>query len=294
MTIHVAVMTQEAIDALAPKVGGRYLDGTLGGGTHSRALLQASAPTGRVVSLDVDRKALERAGEAFAAYGDRWKGVEANFRHMDRVAVDHDMISLDGVLLDLGFSSDELEDSSKGISFMKDGPLDMRLGPLSNDDGMTAAEIVNTWTVQDIERVISNFGEDPNARRIAKGIVDARKAARIIGTLDLASVITRVVPHVHSHIHPATRTFQALRIVVNDEIEALKEAIQGAHRILAPEGRLAIITFHSLEDRIVKQAFTDEALWDAITEKPLIPSDEEVAGNPRSRSAKLRVAKKRA
>lgn len=286
-------MTDEVLSALAPKAGGRYLDGTLGGATHTRALLQASAPDGHVLSMDVDRGALERARELLSAYGDRWIGAEENFRYLDRVAKDHDMIPLDGILLDLGFSSDELADPVKGLSFLQDGPLDMRLGYKANEDGLTAAEIVNSWTLGEIEKVLSTFGEEPFARKIAHGIIDARKAARIIGTLDLVSIIKRSVPvSMPDGIHPATRTFQALRIAVNDELETLKLAIQSSERALKSGGILAVISFHSLEDRIVKQAFQQEA-WDPQSKHPLTPSETELAENPRSRSAKLRYAVKK-
>lgn len=285
-------MTEEVLSALAPNVGGRYLDGTLGGATHTRALLQASAPDGHVLSLDVDRGALDRARAALSAYGDRWIGVEENFRYLDRVVKDHDMIPLDGILLDLGFSSDELADPIKGLSFLQDGPLDMRFGGKANEDGLTAAEIVNSWTPAEIERVLSTFGEEPFARKIAHGIADARKAARIIGTLDLVSIIKRTVPSRPGDIHPATRTFQALRIAVNDELETLKLAIQAAERVLKPGGILAIISFHSLEDRIVKQAFQTDA-WIPQSKHPIAPSETEIAENPRSRSAKLRAASRK-
>jgi len=289
---HIAVMTNEVIEVLRPNAGGRYLDGTLGGGTHTRALLNASAPNGRVLSLDVDRKALAAAKETFAAYGDRWIGAEENFRHLDIAAETNGFAPLDGILLDLGFSSDELADATKGLSFQIDGPLDMRLGPKSNEDGMTAAEIVNTWSEDDLVKLLEAFGEEPHAHRIAKHIVEARKAARIIGTLDLAAVVTKAINRrPGDKIHPATRTFQALRIAVNDELEALKDAVTAAERVLAPGGRLAIITFHSLEDRIVKNAFA-EGPWTTGLEKPMKPSVEEVTANPRSRSAKLRVAEK--
>jgi 16S rRNA (cytosine1402-N4)-methyltransferase len=288
-SVHTAVMTREVVESLQPRAGGRYLDGTLGGGTHTRALLDASTPDGTVCSLDVDRAALERARETFASYGDRWIGVEENFRFLDRAASLHGLMPLDGIVLDLGFSSDELSDPAKGLSFMTDGPLDMRLGPKANEDGLTAAEIVNSWDRQAIEKLLRNFGEEPHASAIANAIVRARKAARIIGTLDLVSVITKTVPKHPSRIHPATRTFQALRIAVNDELETLRLAIEAAKRALRPNGRLAIITFHSLEDRIVKRAFA-EPEWSAIQKKPLTPSEEEVRANPRARSAKLRVA----
>ncbi|MEN9558022.1 MAG: rRNA ((1402)-N(4))-methyltransferase RsmH [Candidatus Parcubacteria bacterium] len=294
MTTHAPVLLRESVEALCPQGGGLYLDGTLGGGGHTAELLAHSAPTGRVLSLDVDRTALQRARERFADVGSRWVGVEANFRHLDRVAAEQGMAPVDGILLDLGFSSDELADPTKGLSFMQDGPLDMRLGPLANDDGLTAAEIVNSWTEADLVKVLDTFGEERHARRIARGIIQARKASRIIGTLDLVSVIRRNVPaSVPGTIHPATRTFQALRIAVNDELQALKDALVAAARVLRPGGRLAIISFHSLEDRIVKRAFQD-APWRAVTEKPITASPEELRENPRARSGKLRIAERMA
>lgn len=292
MTQHIPVLLQEAIQALRPNTDGKYLDGTLGGGGHTEELLKAAAPNGRVLSLDVDLAAITRAKERLAAYGERVRIAEANFRELDRIAAETGFVPLDGILLDLGFSSDELADPKKGLSFQQDGPLDMRLGPKANEDGLTAAEIVNSWTEDDLTKVLENFGEERHARRIAHGILEARKTARIIGTLDLVSVIRRSVPKPRPEdINPATRTFQALRIVVNDELEALKDAIRAAERVLAPGGKLAIITFHSLEDRIVKQAF-DVAPWKNLTEKPIAPSETEIRANPRSRSAKLRVAER--
>lgn len=293
-TRHEAVMLNEALEWLQVKPGGRYLDGTLGGGGHTRELLERSAPTGRVISLDVNRRALESASKNLAAYGDRAVLVEENFRWLDRIAEERDLVPLDGVFLDLGFSSDELEDPRLGLSFTKDGPLDMRFGPKSNDDGLTAAEVVNSWSQDDLETVIRNFGEERFARRIAAKIVSARKSARIIRTLELASIVQAAVPKQYEggRIHPATRTFQALRIVVNDEVQALKQAIAAAHRVLAPEGRLVIISFHSIEDRIVKLAFNHADEWEVLTKKPVVATEEEIQKNPRARSAKLRAAKK--
>ncbi len=292
MTSHVAVLTKEVIEALKPRAGGCYLDGTLGGGTHAEELLKASAPNGRVLSLDVDRAAIERAKERLASYGDRWIAAEENFRWLDRAAAERGLAPLDGILLDLGFSSDELADPAKGLSFLQDGPLDMRFGPKANEDGLTAAEIVNSWPEDEIEKVLRMFGEERHARRLAHGVVLARRASRIIGTLDLVAVIKKSVPAVNpAGIHPATRTFQALRIAVNDELENLKAALAAAARVLAPGGRLAVITFHSLEDRIVKEAFSKPE-WSAVAKKPIVPSEEEVHDNPRSRSAKLRVAER--
>ena len=292
---HKAVMLEEALEALDVQPGGRYLDGTLGGGGHTEELLRRSAPNGRVLSLDVNRKALESASTDLATYGDRLIIAEENFRWLDRAAEEHDMIPLDGILLDLGFSSDELEDPRLGLSFRHDGPLDMRFGPKSNDDGLTAAEIVNSWSQDDLEKLIRNFGEERFARRIAQKIVQARKSARIIRTLELASIVQAATPgnYEQGRIHPATRTFQAIRIVVNDEVQALKQAIQAAHRTLHAGGRLAIISFHSIEDRVVKLAFQHAEDWEALQKRPLTATEEETQQNPRARSAKLRAAIKK-
>lgn len=289
---HQAVMVEEAMDLLDVKAGGKYLDGTLGGGGHTRELLDRSAPDGIVLSLDVNRKAIERVRETLASYGDRFTVAEENFRWLDRAAEEHGMVPLDGIFLDLGYSSDELEDPRLGLSFKQDGPLDMRFGPKSNDDGLTAAEIVNSWTQDDLEKVIRNFGEEKFARRIAQKIVLARKSARIIRTLELASIVQAATPgnYEQGRIHPATRTFQALRIVVNDEVQALKQAIAAAHDVLCPGGRLVIISFHSIEDRVVKLAFAQTEQWESIRKKPFIATEEETGENPRSRSAKLRGA----
>lgn len=277
------------------KSGGRYLDATLGGGTHSEELLRRCAPDGRVWSLDVDREALKRAGDRFASFGNRWQGLEENFRHLGRVADEHHLPPLDGILFDLGFSSDALADRAKGLSFLEDGPLDMRFGPKANEDGLTAADIINAWSEQDLEKMMRNYGEERFARRIAAGIVKARNVTRIIGTFDLVTVIRSSVPasYERGRIHPATRTFQALRIAVNDELEALKEAIEGSRYILANGGRLAVISFHSLEDRIVKHTFRSMPEFQVLTKKPLCPAPAEIKINPRARSAKLRAIQKR-
>lgn len=295
-TLHVPVMLEETMLALEIHPNGVYVDGTLGGGSHTRALLERSAPNGRVFSFDVNRNTLHATRDTLHEFGDQWQGIEANFRHLDTELEARDVKreSVDGVLLDLGFSSDEIQDPSIGLSFQTDGPLDMRLGPKSNDDGLTAGDIVNTWPEHEIATMIRTFGEERFAGRIAKAIVTARKAARIIRTLELVSIIRGAVPSAYEQgrIHPATRTFQALRIAVNDELQSLKDAIQASHRMLKPDGRLAVISFHSLEDRIVKQAFKQEE-WEQTTKKPLISSEQEQSVNPRSRSAKLRVAKKK-
>lgn len=293
-TIHTAVLVEETMLALNVKSGGLYLDGTLGGGTHTEELLRRSSPEGRVLSLDVDPVALEKAGERLSSYAPRWIGVEENFRRLDIAAEQQGMLPLDGVLLDLGLSSDELADPAKGLSFLKDGPLDMRLGPKANDDGLTAAEIVNSWDRADLEAVLQRFGEERFAHRISQNILQARKKNMIVKTSELVEIIRASVPtsYEQGRIHPATRTFQALRMVVNDELEGLREAVAAAHRSLKPDGVLAVISFHSLEDRVVKQAFADSAMWKSLAKKPIIPSEEELKINPRSRSAKMRAVRK--
>ena len=290
-SLHTAVMLEESMLVLDVQPNRLYIDGTLGGGTHTRALLDRSAPRGRIFSFDVDPQALERAKHAFESYNDRWQGIEENFRYLSRALRDRHIDQVDGILLDLGLSSDELADPERGISFQIDGPLDMRLGERANDDGLTAGQIINTWPQSELTQAIRIFGEDRFAYRIAQVIVKARKIQPITRTLELADLIRSAVPSTYEggRIHPATRTFQALRIAVNDEVQALKEAIKGAQEVLRVGGRLAIITFHSIEDRIVKQAFQEEG-WMPVQKKPLLPTPEEVARNPRARSAKLRAA----
>ncbi len=294
-TVHIPVMLEECLKALEVRSGGSYIDGTLGGGSHSAALLEKSAPTGKLWSFDVNPVALNAADKRFAdeKKAKRWTGVEANFRRMDLVAQEQELPKMAGVLLDLGLSSDELEDPEKGLSFKIDGPLDMRLGPASNEDGTTAADIVNHWTEQELVELIREIGEERMAGRIAKAIVTARKGNPITRTLELADIIVAAVPRSYERgrIHPATRTFQALRIAVNDELGALSSAIQAAWNVLEVDGTLAIISFHSLEDRVVKFAFR-EPQWKALYKRPLVPTEDEVKRNPRSRSAKLRAARK--
>lgn len=294
-TVHIPVMLEECLKALEVRSGGSYIDGTLGGGSHSAALLEKSGPQGKLWSFDVNPVALNAADKRFAdeKKAKRWAGVEANFRRMDLVVQEQGLPKMDGVLLDLGLSSDELEDPEKGLSFKIDGPLDMRLGPASNEDGTTAADIVNHWTEQELAELIREIGEERMAGRIAKAIVTARKGNPITRTLELADIIVAAVPrgYERGRIHPATRTFQALRIAVNDELGALSSAIQAAWNVLEVNGTLAIISFHSLEDRVVKFAFR-EPHWKALYKRPLVPTDEEIARNPRSRSAKFRAARK--
>jgi 16S rRNA (cytosine1402-N4)-methyltransferase len=307
---HTPVLLREAVAALAPRPGGRYLDGTFGGGGHTRAILAASAPDGRVLALDADPAAIERGRALAGGAGDRLILREGNFAGLARVAREADFAPVDGILLDLGLSSYQLADPARGFSFAADGPLDMRLGPGATE---TAAEIVNGCGEDELTDLIFRYGEERWARRIARAIVRERERAPIATTGALAAIVAGAVASAgaaRERIHPATRTFQALRIAVNRELSTLEEALAGVPGILAPGGRLAVIAFHSLEDRIVKEFMRREATdcicpprqpvctcdhratLRLIGRKGIRPGEAEVAANPRSRSAILRVAER--
>ncbi|NPA89964.1 MAG: 16S rRNA (cytosine(1402)-N(4))-methyltransferase RsmH [Chloroflexi bacterium] len=304
-TRHEPVMVKEVIEYLQPRSGGTYIDATVGGGGHAEAILKASEPEGRLLGLDADPGAIERTHRRLHRLGHRVKLVHAHFDRLEDIATREGFVPADGVLMDLGISSDQLEEGERGFSFLRPGPLDMRMDPSLP---RTAADLVNTLPEEELARLIHTYGEERYARRIARAIVQARP---LYTTTELADLIARVVPRRRGQrLHPATRTFQALRIAVNDELGALERALPQAIRVLRPGGRLVVITFHSLEDRIVKQFFRREA-QDCIcpprqpvctcghkaqvrilTRKPVTPSPEEVARNPRARSAKLRAVEK--
>ena len=307
---HATVLVREAVEELAPHPGDRYLDGTFGGGGHTRAILEASAPDGRVLALDADPAAIARGEPLRAEYGDRLVLRQANFAALATVARETGFAPLDGVLLDLGLSSFQLADAGRGFSFQQDGPLDMRFGPGA---GTTAAELINGAAEEELADILWRYGEERHARRIARAIVRERERAPIATSGALAALVARAVPHrpgERERIHPATRTFQALRIAVNGELDALESALDGALATLAPGGRLAVIAFHSLEDRIVKEFMRREATdcicpphvpvcvcghratLRLVTRKGVRPAEAEVAANPRSRSALLRVAER--
>lgn len=307
---HVTVLLREAVEALQPRADGRYLDGTFGGGGHTRAILLASAPTGRVLALDADPAAIARGEALRAEFGDRLLVREANFAGLAEAAAATGFAPLDGVLLDLGLSSFQLDDPARGFSFSGDGPLDMRFGP---GVGETAADIVNGRDEAELADLIYQYGDERLSRRIARAIIRARAEGTIRTTGALAAIVARAVASAgggHERIHPATRTFQALRIAANRELAVLEEALVGALASLAPGGRLAVIAFHSLEDRIVKGFMRREAVacicppsvpvcvcdhratLRPIGRRGLRPGADEIAANPRSRSAILRVAEK--
>jgi 16S rRNA (cytosine1402-N4)-methyltransferase len=307
---HYPVMLHEAVEALAPRDGGRYLDGTFGGGGHTAALLTASAPNGRVLALDADPAAIARGETLRAEAGGRLMLQQGNFAELADFASTSGFAPLDGILLDLGLSSFQLADAERGFSFAHDGPLDMRFGPGATE---TAAAIVNGRDENELADLIFLYGEERWARRIARAIVRERERAPIDTTGALAAIVSRAVASSgagRERIHPATRTFQALRIAANRELAVLEEALAGALAVLAPGGRLAIIAFHSLEDRIVKLFMRREATdcicppqvpvcvcdhhatLRLVTRKGIRPSEAEIAENPRSRSAILRVAER--
>jgi len=299
--VHVPVLCDEVMRWLEPESGEGYIDATVGLGGHAQGILECSSPNGRLLAMDRDPEALRRARERLSAYGDRV--VFAQTRHVDLagVARQKGFGQVAGILFDLGVSTMQLMDPTRGFSFKEDGPLDMRMGPNAR---VTAEEIVNTWPQSELARIIYEYGEERYARRVARAICARRP---LHTTRELAGVVARAVRG-RGRIHPATRTFQALRIAVNDELDSLATALPQAVALLAPGGRLLVIAFHSLEDRIVKRFMLSEstgcicppgtlqcvcehqASLRRLTKKPVRPSEEEVARNPRSRSARLRVA----
>src|SRR6059036_3384547 len=300
---HRPVLQKEVLRLLNPKPGSLIVDGTCGGGGHTEALLETGAD---VLALDQDPDAVQHVTERLAYFGRRVIVRQANFRHAGCVLDELGIRTVGGILLDLGVSSRQLENAARGFSFVRNGPLDMRMDPQTQ---LTAATIVNEYSEEELTRLFREMGEEPAARRIASLIVKMRKTSPFRETLPLVRAIEKLVGR-HGRHHPATQIFQALRMEVNDELGALEEGLRVLTARLAPRGRIAVITFHSLEDRIVKKFFRehsqewlDKPEWpepqrnpdydlELVTPKPVEPSDEEQRANPRSRSAKLRVAEK--
>jgi 16S rRNA (cytosine1402-N4)-methyltransferase len=302
-------MPEEVCRFLAPQPGGCYLDGTLGGGGHAALILEASSPDGRLIAFDRDREALAAAVERLAPYGDRLQLVHADFADMAGELARMGVSSIDGFLLDLGVSSHQLDTPGRGFSFQQDAPLDMRMDRTSAD---TAADLVNTLEERELCRIIREYGEERFARRIAAAIVRSRGGGEIETTLQLADIVKGAIPRrlQEERIHPATRTFQALRIAVNDELASVERGVRSAIQLLRPGGRGVVISFHSLEDRIVKTLFREAATScrcpkdlprcicamqpavKVLTGKPVLAGDDEIRNNPRARSAKLRAVEK--
>ena len=303
-------MPDEVLGLLNPQPGKIYLDGTVGGGGHAGLILEASSPDGRLIGLDRDPEALAAAGRHLEQFGSRVKLVQANFSEMRRVMAQEGLAGVDGILLDIGVSSRQLDTPERGFSFRDDGPLDMRMGP---DAEMTAADVVNSFKPDELRNIFREFGEERFAGRIASRIAERRETEPFSTTADLASVVKAAIPARHGakqKIHPATRVFQALRIFVNDELGHLSKTLAEALEVLNPDARFVVISFHSLEDRLVKRAFRQAAQGctcppkvpicicgrtsqaEIVTRKGVRPTAEEVAHNPRARSAVVRAMRR--
>lgn len=306
---HVSVLLEESIEYLNIKPQGTYVDGTLGGGGHSLEIAKRLNEKGLLIGIDQDENALKAAGERLKDYTDRFKAVRSNFSHLSDVLEQLEIAEIDGLLLDLGVSSHQLDEAERGFSYMHDAPLDMRM---DNRSPLTAREVVNGYSEEALYQIIKDYGEEKWAKRIAQFIVNHRRSEPIETTYQLVDIIKGAIPKGArmDGPHPAKRTFQAIRIEVNRELEIIEETIIAATQYLRSGGRICIITFHSLEDRIVKNAFkklqnpcvcppqfpvcqcNKKQELEIITRKPIVPSDEELEINPRARSAKLRVAEK--
>ena len=307
---HLPVLAEEVMLMLAPRPGSLHVDGTVGGGGHTERILEAASPDGRVLGLDADPAAIGRAGERLARFGDRLVLRQANFRDLATVAPEAGFPAVDGILLDLGLSSFQLADQTRGFSFRSDGPLDMRFDPAA---GRPVAELLANLDADALGDILRRYGEEPQARRIARAVVEARSKEPVTTASTLASLVERVVPRRPGRagrIHPATRTFQALRIAVNGELEALEAALSAAVGLLRPGGRLVVLAYHSLEDRLVKRFVAAERRGCTcppsfpvcvcgraprlrpVGHQPMVPSEAEVAANPRARSARLRTAER--
>ena len=290
--VHSPVMPQEVMRLLDPRPGATIVDATVGAGGHSSVIADAIGKKGRLIAIDRDPDVLEHAKRNLESAPCRVDVVRSNFRDLARILKELNAAPVDGILIDLGVSSLQIDDAKRGFSFQKDGPLDMRMNP---DEGQSAARIVSRLSEKMLSDILHEFGEERFARRIARAIVWARKKSSIDTTGRLAEIVRRAVPTRRSRIHPATRTFMALRIYVNRELESLERVLEDIEQTMRPGGRLAVIAFHSLEDRIVKYALREKARDGAmkiLTKKPITASEKEVSENPRSRSAKLRAAER--
>jgi len=301
---HQPVLYKEIIHALQPKRGGRYVDGTVGAGGHARGILEACAPDGQLLGLDVDPQALALARETLAPYEQRIHLAHASYTTLTAQLKNLKWDLVDGIVLDLGASSMQFDTPERGFSFQNDAPLDMRFGPQAPQ---TAADIVNTYSERELADLIYEYGEDRDSRKIARAIMNKRP---LHTTRELVAVIEAVSPRRGDRVHPATKTFQALRIAVNDELASIKTVLPQAVASLKSGSRVAVISFHSLEDRIVKDFFREQskalvnppyeqlyeverqAIIKEVHRKPIMPSEEEIKSNPRARSAKLRIAEK--
>ncbi len=296
---HIPVLLHEAIEGMTLKPDDVVVDATLGSGGHAKAIAETLSSQGRLIGIDADRDALERARNTLASVAPKIDLVESNYRHLQTVLATLGVDRIDKALFDLGLSSVQLDESDRGFSFQRDTPLSMTLTVDPVEDEVTAYDVINNWSEQTLADIIHGFGEERFAKRIARAIIAKREQSPIESTFKLRDVIADAIPkrfHRRGH-HPATKTFQAIRIAVNDELGAIDEGVSAAWKYLVPGGRIAVITFHSLEDRIVKRLFREQVRQHAgrlPAKRPITPSAEELAQNPRARSAKLRIIEKSA
>ena len=304
---HAPVMVREVMELLRPESGKKFLDGTLGGGGHAEQLLERSGPGGRLLGLDWDEEAIAASQRRLLRFGDRCVTRRASFIEAEEILKEIGWGPVNGLLLDLGLSSHQVESQERGFSFQGEGRLDMRM---DRRQPLDAYQVINTFPVSELERIFRAYGEEPHARRVASAIDAERRKKAVETTRELAAIATRAVRRGRGRIHPATKIFQALRIAVNRELENLSEFLEGAYELLVSKGRMVIISFHSLEDRLVKRAFLrwsrsclcpprtpicrcgwSQKAW-LLTPRPLLPSGEEIQLNPRARSAKLRAVER--
>jgi len=291
--MHIPVLLKEVIEYLNPQPNENFIDATIGEGGHSLAILKKIAPQGKVLGVELDSAIYETVKNKLKNEK-RLILVNDSYVNIKKVVKEKQFQPVNGILFDLGMCSWQIDESKRGFSYLKDEPLDMRFSPKST---LTAAEIVNFWKIEDLERILRDYGEEKYARRIALAIKEDRRKKRIVGTQELVEILKKALPKNYDNyrLHPAVRTFQALRIAVNNELENLKMGLIMASEILAPQGKIVVISFHSLEDRIVKFFFRDNAKQNTLkilTKKPITSSQEEIKNNIRSRSAKLRAALK--
>ena len=292
--MHTPVLLKEVIDYLDPQANKNFIDATVGEGGHGLAILKKNGPNGKLLGIEIDSGVYENLKKNMAEMVERVVLVNDSYINLEKIVKKNDFKPVHGILFDLGICSWHLDTSRKGFSYLKDEPLDMRFDT-KND--LTAAEIINTWDIKKIEKILREFGEEKYVYRISLAIKEARKKERIIGTQQLVDILKRALPknYDNKRIHFATRTFQALRIAVNNELQTIEEGLEQAIKILEPNGRIVVISFHSLEDRIIKNIFREKAKigeLNIITKKPITPCSEEIKNNSRSRSAKLRAAEK--
>jgi 16S rRNA (cytosine1402-N4)-methyltransferase len=290
--MHIPVLLQEVIKFLNPQSNENFIDMTVGEGRYAMAILQYTAPLGKILGIDLDEESLKVAKENLVAFENRVILKQGNYKDIDKIAKEVDILPVNGIVFDLGLGTFQIEDSSRGFSFLRDEPLKMTFDLGSE---MSAEKVINESSLELLTKIFQEYGEEKNAYKIAQAIVEERKNKKITRTSELVEIIEKTVDGRRNRLHPATKIFQALRIYVNDELNNLKEGLEKSVKILDKDGRIAVVSYHSLEDRLVKKFYKEkekEGVLKIITKKPITPTKVEILNNRRSRSAKLRVAQK--